>query len=390
MVMEDCDAPQNLVVENLSTDPGPQEIQLTWNENVNQEFRYDDGVSTGQLGFINGTTNGVLGAKHDASATLTELSWYLTAEGGPHATVQLYVLGLSTSGMPDANNILYTASVSNTDMQWNTHELPEAIEAEGGFFLGAAYNGFLGLSTDDGVGEPYVYQNGTHYYASDYTTNTWTAFESSGFPVNTMIRATGVANAVRSYAVEEPVYTDEQMVIMKNDTRRISYLPLAEAVKTGAPEYNTAVASANRDRDLLGYNIYKNGELIEALWPENTYTYEEAVADYFCYTVTAEYEFCGESDPSNEACLDVITGMDNISLNNTRVYPNPATNNVVIESAKMNRITVMNAVGQVVIDRGIEGEKHHYLNTSTYEAGVYMIRIETTEGVVTKRLTIVR
>jgi hypothetical protein len=30
------------------------------------------------------------------------------------------------------------------------------------------------------------------------------------------------------------------------------------------------------------------------------------------------------------------------------------------------------------------------LNTSTFEAGVYVVRIETAEGTVTKRVTIVR
>ncbi len=75
-------------------------------------------------------------------------------------------------------------------------------------------------------------------------------------------------------------------------------------VNAGAPAWNSNVQSS---RAFVGFNIYKNGELMEALWQDNTYTYEEAVAANFCYTVTAEYEFCGESDPSNEACIDVIT-----------------------------------------------------------------------------------
>jgi hypothetical protein len=71
------------------------------------------------------------------------------------------------------------------------------------------------------------------------------------------------------------------------------------------------------------------------------------------------------------------------------MFPNPATNNVTIEAAGMNRITVINAVGQVVYDAEIDNPKSQF-NVASFEAGVYMVRINTENGVATKRLTIVR
>jgi hypothetical protein len=71
------------------------------------------------------------------------------------------------------------------------------------------------------------------------------------------------------------------------------------------------------------------------------------------------------------------------------LYPNPATENVTIEAANMNRITVINAIGQVVYDREISAERTQ-LNIATYEAGIYMVRINTENGLVTKRMSIVR
>ena len=391
MIMEPCDAPENLVVENLSTELGPQEIKLTWNEGVSNEFRYDDGIRTAQLGSSTGTLNTVLGNKHDSSAELTEMSWLLSDApdgGGPHATVQIYVFGLTAAGIPDGNNVLYTASVTNVDGQWNMHEFPDAIVADGGFFLGVAYVGFVGIGTDDGLGDPYVFQPNTHYFTGDFTTGAWDTWETFNFSVNAMIRATGVEGAVASFVAETVEPTEAAQEANRNAGQNLELRKSDLAVNAGQPAWTSAPANRS-SRDILGFNIYRNGELLEALWPDNTYTYEEASAGSTCYTVTAEYEFCGESDPSNEVCLDIITGIDAISLTNTRLYPNPATDNVTIEAANMNRITVINAVGQVVYDHEISAERTQ-LNIASYEAGIYMVRINTENGLVTKRMTIIR
>ncbi len=72
-----------------------------------------------------------------------------------------------------------------------------------------------------------------------------------------------------------------------------------------------------------------------------------------------------------------------------RVFPNPARDYVTIEAKGMNRITVINAVGQLVYDVQIDNVRTLF-NVASFEAGVYIIRISTESGVVTKRLTIVR
>ena len=389
MVLEDCTAPQNLVVENLSGGAtGPQEIKLTWNENIATEYRYDDGTRLAQLGSSTGTINTVLGNKHDASAELTEMSWLLSDDatgGGPHATVQIYVMGLTSTGIPDGTNVLYTASVSNTDGQWNTHTFPSTIVADGGFFLGVGYNGFVGIGTDDGVGAPYEFQPNTHYFVGDYTVGGWETWETYNFSVNAMIRATGVEGAVASVATEtiEPTTVQQTAAGQSLELR-----PASSAVHTGEPSWTSAISNRS-NRDFLGFNIYKNGDLLEALWPETTYTYEESVVGNTCYTVTAEYEYCGESEPSNEACIDIVTGIDQLGVTAARLYPNPANNSITIEAADMSRLTVISAVGQVVYDATVNDQRV-ILNTASYEAGVYMVRIVTSNGMVTKRVTIVR
>jgi len=58
-------------------------------------------------------------------------------------------------------------------------------------------------------------------------------------------------------------------------------------------------------------------------------------------------------------------------------------------SDELKRVTVYNALGQLVIDEITTG-KQYELNTAAYNIGVYMVRVETSAGVTTRTLTIQR
>ncbi len=371
LVTEDCEVPQNLTATGVEQN---NEVTLVWNENVTQEFRYDDGISTGQLGSSGGTLNTVLGAKYTTSAELTEMSWYTTAEGGPHTTIQIYVFGLTSAGLPNGNDVLYTASVTNTDATWNTHTFPTPITADGGFLIGIAYNGFAAIGTDDGVGAPYVFQTNTHYFVGDYTAGGWETWETYQFNFNGMIRAIGVAGAKASYAVAPAVApvegTKDRMSMVYTSNKPVA---------TGAPQWSTPARDMNRA--FLGYNIYRDGSLLEALWPETTYVYLEGAAGITCYTVTAEYEFCGETEPSNEACVDFETGVNPTNLSEIKVYPNPSNSKVFITLTNdVSQVVMYNYLGQVVMERNITDENSLEVDVRNYEAGAYLVKFVTSEG----------
>ncbi|TVR41281.1 MAG: DUF4397 domain-containing protein, partial [Bacteroidia bacterium] len=184
--------PFNLDVTTEGLEPG--KALFTWNDYGDEyEFRYDDGVVDAQLGF-QGTWNSVMGAAHFYNAVLHEMTWQLTEEGGPHNTVKVWVLGLTPEGLPDRNNVLYTAeNVPNTDNQWNTYEFTSPVDAPEGFFIGLSYNGFLGLAVDDGVGAPWDFVPGTQFGVFNITdpTSAFTDISFWGFEVNYLIRAYG-------------------------------------------------------------------------------------------------------------------------------------------------------------------------------------------------------
>ena len=179
----------NVVAENQN-----DSAVITWNApTAFSEFRYDDGTATGQLGFGD-LPNAVLGAVHRRNATISQVKWLLTSNAA-HTEAEIFILGLDAAGLPDATQILHHSQPQpNVDDEWNTYNLPETINAPNGFFVGICTpNIFTALGTDDGVGEPYVFQPNTQYGISDYTDSSidWLELSAASFPVNFTVRAYG-------------------------------------------------------------------------------------------------------------------------------------------------------------------------------------------------------
>ena len=71
------------------------------------------------------------------------------------------------------------------------------------------------------------------------------------------------------------------------------------------------------------------------------------------------------------------------------LYPNPTNGNVTIEAEGMQRLTVVNELGQVVYDAEVSNDTET-LNMSQFGSGVYMIRIYTENGMGVKRVSVIR
>ncbi|MBP6871326.1 MAG: carboxypeptidase regulatory-like domain-containing protein [Bacteroidales bacterium] len=161
-------------------------------------------------------------------------------------------------------------------------------------------------------------------------------------------------------------------------------------------------APANGGRDLAGFNIYRaieGGEYtLLDFTTEMSYvdTDEDLViGTMYCYMVTAVWQgetgdVC-ESAFSEVACeLWTSIGDNDGATASFSLYPNPASEYVTITtSGDLKRVTVYNALGQLVVDEIITG-KQYELAVSSYTIGVYMVRVETEAGITTRTLTIQR
>ncbi len=71
------------------------------------------------------------------------------------------------------------------------------------------------------------------------------------------------------------------------------------------------------------------------------------------------------------------------------LYPNPTNGNITIEAEGMQRLTVVNELGQVVYDAEVSNDTET-IDMSKFGVGVYMIRIYTENGMGVKRVSVIR
>ncbi len=94
--------------------------------------------------------------------------------------------------------------------------------------------------------------------------------------------------------------------------------------------------------------------------------------------------------PSNDGEFSVVnisksSVTDDLSLS---IYPNPANGIVNINSqTDIDRVMIFNCTGQIVYDE-VSNNKFMTINTESFKQGLYIIRVETSNGLKTEKLTI--
>jgi hypothetical protein len=128
-----------------------------------------------------------------------------------------------------------------------------------------------------------------------------------------------------------------------------------------------------------GYDVYRDGSKINtSLVTALTYVDVALPIGLYEYYVVAVYYF-GESEPSDPV-YTLITGIEDADSDMFRIYPNPASGMIYIESSiGMTGIRVINNAGQIVLDKIVDVNKYK-INVAKYEKGIYYIKIETAEG----------
>jgi hypothetical protein len=279
-------------------------VILTWQppEGVEPtvEWRYDDGTATAQLGW-NGATNPSLGATHYRNAQILGVAWYCTSPDG-QPSVQFQILGVTEDGLPNSADVIAVYSgVPNPLDVWNTYMFPAPANAPDGFYVGIGTpNAFTAVGTDDGVGAPWEFIPGTQWTSADWTTGgDWTDIADYGFPYNFTLRAFGYDNGPSTKQFN-PGYT--------HNTGNTS----AELIRrTIEPRVTNGPVYENRDFVLKGYNVWRDGERLNAeTLSLMTLQYIDVVSPggIYYYNVTAVYDF-GQSCPIDPP-YEAIVGAD--------------------------------------------------------------------------------
>jgi hypothetical protein len=96
------------------------------------------------------------------------------------------------------------------------------------------------------------------------------------------------------------------------------------------------------------------------------------------YTVSVSQNGCNStSDPY--AYTGVATGIEDASANSLKVYPNPFNSEFIVETNELTAISVMNAMGEVVLSRTVNGRTS--IDATNLSVGIYFVREETSGAV---------
>lgn len=82
-----------------------------------------------------------------------------------------------------------------------------------------------------------------------------------------------------------------------------------------------------------------------------------------------------------------FTGIDERS-DEVNIYPVPTTGLIKIEAKQMQSVSIYNLLGQKVYDVRVDGNEST-INMKEYGSGMYLVKIETSSGIVTKKITVI-
>ena len=85
----------------------------------------------------------------------------------------------------------------------------------------------------------------------------------------------------------------------------------------------------------------------------------------------------------------VITGIEDVTVNNTMVYPNPANDllRISYNNGTINHISLTNSVGQIVVDEVVNAPNVK-IDISKLPKGVYFATIDTPSGTATQKVIV--
>ena len=151
---------------------------------------------------------------------------------------------------------------------------------------------------------------------------------------------------------------------------------------------NGALVQFTEPEGATSYKVYVDGTLLGSLSAQPIFiNFEGTPNGTYQIGIVAVYADC----ESEMATVDFVWTLDAVNDNAivTALYPNPTNSDVTIKAAGMNHITVVNALGQVMYDADVDADELQ-LNLGQYNAGIYMVRISTENGVSTQRVIVTK
>jgi hypothetical protein len=406
-IYRECGAPEELTGEYLWNAEEDLGAEICWDapfvpEPISEWVHWDDGTPASGVGLTDGGTFSI-GARWDAGqlndyagTSITKMQ-YVVSEGFTSVSLKIWTGA-------NAANLIYEEDVTASAVvgMWNEVTLPSPIALDVSEELWVGYTishtaGTFSASTDGG---PAVAGYGDMLSTDG---SSWVSMSTEyGLNYNWNVQ----------FYVEEVASSSTPPTLIDNTV----YNNTSLAMSQGPAFVDPQPANTETMREITGFNVYRMSDdqteyelydFVEYVSGQSAYCYWDAVPEVdiqkgYYYQVTATYasdtDECespaamAKENDDEDFVYVFITGIDNPDAEAlTNVYPNPAQDMVTVTSSlPMSKVIVTNYVGQVVYTGEEFDATSVELNTSSYQAGVYLVKIYTENGVVTKQVVISR
>jgi hypothetical protein len=373
--------------------PGPSPQWIHW----------DDGVNADGLGLSAGTGDFWIAARWTPvqivpldGGSVTKISFFPSSAGTAAFRAKIW------EGPMAANLVVDQPIASVTYGAWNeiTLSTPHPIDISKELWIGIDINQTSGYPAGMDAG-PAIDEYGDWIYLGS-----WSTLVSNGFNENFNIQA--YVEPSKKEAGASPVILSQNYVA--NPNSNIS----ASGKKNTATNtsFNTGtgriVPDAPMGSQLLGYNVYRTADNATAPFTKintnvvSALTYLDVHPSTTEPTTTWKYKVCAVfQDSLNpgpvlcEPCSDTITitfpavGVNDLTSNSLSIYPNPANDLVnVVSTNDIKTIEVLNYIGQTIYNNKNVNLKTVQLNVSSFTSGVYFVKVTTTTGTKTTKITV--
>ncbi|MBO4575315.1 MAG: choice-of-anchor J domain-containing protein [Bacteroidales bacterium] len=136
------------------------------------------------------------------------------------------------------------------------------------------------------------------------------------------------------------------------------------------------------------YNVFFDGEFVGATAEE--YMFVEAPDflehDYTVVWIDENYNISCENTITYAAIYDDAVNENGVIK---AMYPNPTNGDIHVYAPAMKRVSIINALGQMVYDQAVSCDQM-VVDMSQFEAGVYMVNVVTENGSSVKRVTVTK
>lgn len=139
------------------------------------------------------------------------------------------------------------------------------------------------------------------------------------------------------------------------------------------------------------YNLYRNNNhLVASDLEALNYLDRNLYVGNHCYWVTASINGVESEQRSNVACAAVTVLSVDEQNNIRRMYPNPTQDKVFVEGNGITEVVVYDILGQELLRLNGAGEDLMNIDLSSFNNGVYLLKVSDADGSETKRVSIAR